>query len=105
MSDLFYFLSWFACVFNSALCVAGLTRDHWHFESAATNFLLPLCLSFMLGSLLFLGLLKLRVEWRSYVSLMQSNSMARISETDRVAARNVNYRPSWFALDSEAKGG
>ena len=99
MSDFLHFLCWFACVFISALCVAGLTGDHGHFQSAEMNLLLPLCLSFMLGSLLILGLLKLRVGWRSYASVMQSNSMAQISETDRVATRNANLRPSWFALD------
>ena len=99
MSDFFHFVCWFICVFTSALCVAELTGNHWYFQSAAMSLLLPLCLSFMLGSFLFLGILKLRVGWRSYASLMQSNSIARISEADRVATRNVNLRPSRLALD------
>ena len=99
MSDFFHILCWFVCVFILALCVAELTGEYWHFQSAAKSLLLPLCLSFMLGSFLFLGILKLRVGWRSYASLMQSNSIARISEADRVATRNANLRPSWFALD------
>ena len=99
MSDFLHFLCWFACVFILALCVAELTGEYWHFQSAAMSLLLPLCLSFMLGSFLFLGILKLRVGWRSYARLMQSNSMARISEADRVATRNANLRPSRFALD------
>ena len=99
MSDFFHFVCWFICVFTSALGVVGLAGDHWHFQSAAMSLLLPLCLSFMLGSFLFLGILKLRVGWRSYTSLMQSNSMARISEADRVATRNAYLRPSRFALD------
>ena len=78
MSDFLHFLCWFACVFILALCVAELTGEYWHFQSAAMSLLLPLCLSFMLGSFLFLGILKLRVGWRSYASLMQSNSIARI---------------------------
>ena len=99
MSDFFHFLCWLACVFTSALCVAGLTGDHWHFQSAAMSLLLPLYLSFMLGSFLFLGVLKLRVGWRSYASLMQSNSIPRISEADHVATRNADLRPLRFALD------
>ena len=99
MSGLIQFVCWFACVFISALCVAGLTGDHGHFQSAAMSLLLPLCLSFTLGSFLFLGILKLRVGWRSHASPTQSNSMARISEADRVAARNANLRPSRFAID------
>jgi len=99
MSDFLHFLCWFACVFILALCVAELTGNHWHFQSAAMSLLLPLCLSFVLGSFLFLGILKLRVGWRSYASLMQSNSIARISEADRVATRNADLRPSRFALD------
>ena len=99
MSDFFHFVCWFICVFTSALCVAELAGEYWHFQSAAMSLLLPLCLSFMLGSFLFLGILKLRVGWRLYASLMQSNSMARISEADRVATRNANLRPSRFALD------
>jgi hypothetical protein len=99
MSDFLHFLCWFTCVFISAFCVAELTGEYWHFQSAAMSLLLPLCLSFMLGSFLFLGILKLRVGWRSYASLMQSNSIAGISEADRVATRNANLRPSRFALD------
>jgi hypothetical protein len=99
MSDFHHFLYWFACVFISALCVAALTGEYWHFQSAAISLLLPLCLSFMLGSFLFLGILKLCVGWRSYASLMQSNSIVRISEADPVAARNADLRPSQFALD------
>ena len=99
MSNFFQFVYWFACVFGSALGVAGLAGDHLYFQSAAISLLLPLCLSFMLGSVLFLGILKLRVELRSYLSLMQSNSIARISEIDRVASRNANLRPSRFAID------
>ena len=99
MSDFLHFLCWFACVFILALCVEELTGEYWHFQSAAMSLLLPLCLSFMLGSFLFLGILKLRVVWRSYESLIQSNSIARISEADRVATRNANLRPSRFVLD------
>ena len=99
MSEIFHFLCWFACVFILALCVAELTGEHWRFQSAAMSLLLPLCLSFMLGSFLFLGILKLRVGWRSYASFIQSNSIARISEADRVSARNANLRSSWLALD------
>ena len=99
MSDFLHFLCWFAWVFILALCVAELTGEYWNFQSAAMSLLLPLCLSFMLGSFLFLGILKLRVGWRSYAGLMQSNSMARISEADRVATRNADLRPSRFALD------
>ena len=78
MSDFLHFVCWFACVFTSALCVVGLAGNHWHFQSAAMSLLLPLYLSLMLGSFLFLGILKLRVGWRSHASLMQSNSIARI---------------------------
>ena len=99
MSDFIHFVCWFACVFVSALCVAGLAGDHWHSQSAAMSLLLPLCLSFMLGSFLFFGILKLCVGLRSYASLMQSNSIARISEVDRVAIRNANLRSSRLALD------
>ena len=99
MSDFLHFLCWFTCVFISALCVAELTGEYWHFQSAAMSLLLPLCLSFMLGSFLFLGILKLRAGWRSYASLMQSISIARISEADRVATRNSDLRPSRFVLD------
>jgi hypothetical protein len=99
MSDFLHFLCWFTCVFVSAVCVAKLTGEYWYFQSAAMSLLLPLCLSFMLGSFLFLGILKLRVGWSSYSNLMQSHSIARISEADHVATRNVNFRPSRFALD------
>ena len=99
MSDFLHFVCWFICVFTSALCVAELAGEYWRFQSAAMSLLLPLCLSFMLGSFLFLGILKLRVRWSSYASLMQSNSIARISEADRVATRNSDLRPSRFVLD------
>ena len=99
MSDFLHFFYWFVCVFISALCVAELTGGYWHFQSAAMSLLLPLCLSFMLGSFFFLGILNLRVRWRLYASRMQSNSIARISEADRVATRNANLRPSRLALD------
>ena len=94
MSDFIHFVWWFACVFASAICVAGLTGDHWYSQSAAMNFLLPLCLSLMLGSFLFLGFWKLRVGWRSFASIMQSDSMARVSETSSAAAENAKLRPS-----------
>ena len=99
MSDFIHFVCWFACVFTSALCVAGLTGDHWHSQSAAMSLLLPLCLSLMLGSFLFLGFWKLRVGWRSFASLMQSDSMARVSQTNSVAIRNADLRPPRFILD------
>ena len=99
MSDFIHFVCWFACVFASALCVGGLAGDHWHFQGAAMSLLLPLCLSLMLGSFLFLGFWKLRGWWRSYASLMQSDSMARVSQTNSVTTRNANLRPSWFVLD------
>lgn len=99
MSDFLDFVCWFACVFASALCVAGLAGDHWHFQSAAVSLLLPICLSLMLGSFLFLGIWKLRVGWRSRASLTQGDSMARVSQTNSIATRNANLRSSWFALD------
>ena len=99
MSDFLDFVCWFACVFASALCVAGLAGDHWHFQSAAVSLLLPICLSLMLGSFLFLGLWKLRVGWRSYASVTQSDSIARVSQTNSVATENVNLRPSRRVLD------
>ena len=99
MSDFLDFVCWFACVFASALCVAGLAGDHWHFQSAAVSLLLPICLSLMLGSFLFLGFWKLRVGWRSFASLMQSDSMARVSQTNSAATKNAKFRPSWFVLD------
>ena len=79
MSDFLYFVCWFACVFTSAFVMAGLTGDHWHFQSAAMSLLLPLFLSLTLGSFLFLGFWKLRVWWRLYARLMQSDSIARVS--------------------------
>ena len=99
MSDFIHFVYWFACVFGSALCVAALAGDHWHSQSAAMSLLLPLCLSLMLGSFLFLGFWKLRVGWRSFSNLMQGDSMARVSQTNSIATRNANLRSSWFALD------
>ena len=80
MSDFLHFVCWFACVFTSALCVAVLVGAHWQSQSVAMSLLLPLCLSLTLGSLLFLGLFKFRVGWRSYASLMQSGSMARVAD-------------------------
>ena len=62
MSDFLDFVGWFACVFSSALCLAVLAGDHWHFQSAAMSLLLPLCLSLMLGSFLFLGFWKFRAR-------------------------------------------
>ena len=99
MSDFLHFVCWFACVFTSAICVAGLAGDHWHSQSAAISLLLPLCLSLMLGSFLFLGFWKLHVGWRSYASLLQSDSMTRGSQTNRAAARNAKFRPSRSVLD------
>ena len=99
MSDFRHFVCWFACVFISALCVAGLTGDLWHFQSAAMSLLLPLCLSFMLGSSLFLGIWNLRVGWRSYATLMQRNSMARVSQTNTAATGSGKLRPSRFVVD------
>ena len=81
MSDFLHFACWFACVFTSALCVAGLAGDHWHFQSVAMSLLLPLCLSLMLGSFFFLGIWKLCEGRCSDVSLIQRedgrNSPAR----------------------------
>ena len=99
MSDFLQFVCWFARVFTSALCVAGFAGDYWHFQSAAMSLLLPLCLSLMLGSFLFLGFWKLRVGWRSFANLMQGDSMARVSQTNSAATRNVNPRPSRFILN------
>ena len=99
MSDFLYFVCWFGCVFTSALCVAGLAGDYWYSESAAMSLLLPLCLSLMLGSFLFLGFWKLRVEWRSYASLAQGGLMARVSQANNVATRNADLRPSQYPLD------
>ena len=99
MSDFVHFVCWFACVFASALCVTVLAGDHWDSQSAAMSLLLPLCLSLMLGSFLFLGFWKLRVRWRSYASLMQKGSMARVSQINRATAQNANLRSSRFVLD------
>ena len=99
MSDFLHFVCWFACVFTSALCVTGLVGDHWHFQSAAMSLLLPLCLSLMLGSFLFLGFWKLRVGWRSYASLAQGGLMARVSQANNAATRNADLRPSQYPLD------
>ena len=99
MSDFLQFVCWFACVFTSALCVAGFAGDHWHFQSAAMGLLLPLCLSLLMGSFLFLGLWKLRVGWRLVASVTQSDSIARVSQTSSAATRNVNLRPSPCVLD------
>ena len=78
MSDFLNFVCWSVCVFTSALCVAALAGDHWHYQSAAMSLLLPLFLSLMLGSILFLGFWKLRLRWRLYASLMQSVSVADV---------------------------
>ena len=99
MSDFRHFVCWFACVFTSAICVAGLAGDHWHSQSAAIILLLPLCISLTLGSLLFLGFWKLRVGRHSDASFMQSDSMVRVSQTNRAATRNANLRPTRFVLD------
>ena len=99
MSDFIYFVYWFACVFVSALCVAGFAWDYWHFQSAAMSLLLPLCLSLMLGSFLFLGFWKLRVGWRSSANLIRSDSMARVSQTSSAATRNANLCSSRCVLD------
>ena len=99
MSDFIHFVCWFACVFASALCVAGLAGDYWHSESAAMSLLLPLCLSLMLGSFLFLGFWKMRVRWRSFASLMQGDSIARGSLTNSATTEKAYLRPSWFVLD------
>ena len=99
MSDFIHFVCWFACVFASALCVAGLAGDHWHFQSAAIKILLPLYLSIALGSFLFLGIWKLRVAWHSFATLMQSDSMARALQTSSTTARKANVRPSQCVLD------
>ena len=99
MSDFLHFVCWFACVFASALCVGGLAGDHWHFQGAAMSLLLPLCLSLMLGSFLFLGFWKLRVRWRSSASLGEGDSMAWVSHASSAAIRNANLRPSRFTLD------
>ena len=99
MSDFLHFVCWFACVFTSALCVVGLAGNHWHFQSAAMSLLLPLYLSIMLGSFLFLGFWKLRVGWRSYQSFMKSSSMTQVSQTNRAATQNAKFRPSRCILD------
>jgi hypothetical protein len=61
MSDFFHFVCWFVCVFTSALCMAMLTGDHLYFQTAARSIFLSLCVSLMLGSVLFLGIWKLCV--------------------------------------------
>jgi len=99
MSDFLHFVCWFVCVFFSAFCVAGLVGDHWHFQSAAMSILLPLCLSLMLGSFLFLGFLKIRVGWCLYASLLQSDSMTRVSQINHAATRDANLRPTRCVLD------
>ena len=99
MSDFIHFVYWFFCVFGSALCVAAFAWDHWYFQSAAMSLLLPLCVSLMLGSFLFLVFWKLHVGWRSYASLLQSDSMALGSQTNRTATRNAKFRPSPSVLD------
>ena len=99
MSNFLHFVCWFACVFTSAFCVAELAGDHWESQSAAMSLLAPLCLSLILGSSLFLGFWKFRVAWRLYKSFIQNDSMVRVSQTNRVATRDANLRPSWFVLD------
>ena len=99
MSDFIHFMCWSACVFVSALCVTVLAVDHWDFQSAAISLLLPLCLSISLGSFLFLGFYKLRNGWRRYTSPIKSDSMALVSQTNRVAAEATDFRPSRFVLD------
>ena len=99
MSDFIRFVCWFACVFISALGVAGFAGDHWQLQSAAMGLLLPLCLSLMLGSFLFLGFWKFCVGWRSYANFMHGDSMARVSQTNRAATRIETLRPSRCVLD------
>ena len=99
MSDFIHFVYWFSCVLGSALCVAAFAWDHWYFQSAAMSLLLPLCLSLTLGSFLFLGFWKLRVGRHSDASFMQSDSMVRVSQTNRAATRNANLRPTRVVLD------
>ena len=99
MSDLLHFMCWFACVFISAICVAGLTGDYWHSQSVAMSLLLPLCLSLTLGSFLFLGCWSLRAGWRSHASFMQSDSIAQVSQTSSAATRNENLGSSRCILD------
>ena len=94
MSDFIHFVYWFACVFGSALCVAAFAWDHWYFQSAAMSLLLPLCLSLTRGSFLFLGFWKIRVRWCSFASLMQGDSLARVSQTNSATTKNVYLRPS-----------
>jgi len=94
MSDFIYFVYWFACVFVSALCVAGFAWDYWHFQSAAMSLLLPLCLSLMLGSFLFLGFWKMRARWRSFASFVQGDSIARGSQTNSATTKNAHLRPT-----------
>jgi hypothetical protein len=99
MSDFVHFMCWSACVFASALCVTVLAVDHWDSQSAAMSLLLPLCLSVTLGSFLFLGFCKFRKAWRRYTSPMQSDSMARVSQTNRAVTEATDFRLSRFVLD------
>jgi hypothetical protein len=77
MSDFFQFVCWFACVFVSALCIAGFTGNYSNFQSEAVIILLSLCLSVILGSSVFLGFLGLRDRWNSYERLTQHNTVGR----------------------------
>ena len=99
MSDFINFVYWFACVFASALCVAGFAWDHWYFESAAMSLFLPLCISLMFGSFLFLGLWRFRLGRCSYPSLLQTDAVERISQTNNIARRNANLRRPRRVLD------
>ena len=99
MSDFLHFLCWFACVFISAFCAAELTGEYWYFQSAAMSLLLPLCLSLTLGSFLFLGVLNLLVGWSPYARIMKSDSMARVSQTNRAVTWNGNIRTSRSVVD------
>ena len=99
MSDLIHFVYWFACVFASALCVAEFAWDHWYFQSAAMSLLVPLCLSLMLGSFLFLGFWKICVRWRSLARLMKGDSIAWVSQANRPTTKKIHLRRLWFVLD------
>jgi hypothetical protein len=92
MSDFVHFLGWLVCVFVSALGVAGLAGDYWHFQSPSTSILLPLCLSFMVGSFVFLGFWKIRVWRRRYANLIRSNLIACNSNAISALPRSVNLR-------------
>jgi hypothetical protein len=105
MSDFFHFVCWFACVFASAIFIAGFIGDHWYFQSAAISLLLPLCISLTLGSLLVLGIWKLRALFSSYLGLTQGNTMVGLSHISRAATGNKNLKSSRFTFDYEAKGG